>query len=52
MKVQVEAESDDVIEGRKVDSRGRVRLGPEYAGETVDVAVVEREDADEGGADE
>jgi len=38
--VEVSIEAKDVIE-RKTDDRGRVRLGPEFADKTVEVAVVE-----------
>lgn len=39
MKVTVEVESDDVLEEKTTDSRGRVTLGSEYANETVTVAI-------------
>lgn len=39
----VETDSDELHEEITADSRGRVTLGSEYAGETVSVAVVERE---------
>lgn len=44
MKVLVEADSDDIHEEITADGRGRITLGSEYAGETVSVAVVEREE--------
>jgi len=42
MKVLIETDSDELHEELKVDSRGRITLGSDYAGETVSVAVVER----------
>lgn len=43
MKVLIETDSDELHEELKADSRGRITLGSEYAGETVSVAVVDRE---------
>jgi hypothetical protein len=44
MKVLVEADSEELHEQLKADSRGRINLGAEYAGETVTVAVLEVEE--------
>lgn len=44
MKVLVETDTDELLEGVKADGRGRITLGSEYAGEVVSVAVVERDD--------
>lgn len=44
MKTLIESDSDEIHEQLKADNRGRITLGSEYAGETVSVAVVERED--------
>lgn len=44
MKVFIDTDTDELIEGLKADGRGRITLGSEYAGETVSVAIVERED--------
>lgn len=44
MRILIETDSDELHEDIKADSRGRITLGSEYAGETVSVAVVERED--------
>lgn len=44
MKILVETDDDELVKDVKADGRGRVTLGSEYAGETVSVAVVERED--------
>lgn len=43
--MQIEVELSDLVE-RKADSKGRVAIGPEYAGKKVTVAVVEVEGAD------
>jgi len=40
--VLVKSDSEEVHEELRADSRGRVTLGSEYAGETVTLAVVER----------
>jgi ribosomal protein L1 len=53
--VEIQLDVSDVKE-RKTDKRGRVRLGPEYAGKDVTIAVVdvqddETEDAAEQAAD-
>lgn len=45
MKVHVES-PDDVVE-KKADSRGRVTLGSDYAGKSVQLAILEVEDSDE-----
>jgi hypothetical protein len=45
MRVLVETDSDELHEQLRADSRGRITLGSDYAGETVSVAVVGR-DAD------
>jgi hypothetical protein len=45
MRVLVETDSDELHEQLRADSRGRITLGSDYAGETVSVAVVDR-DAD------
>lgn len=42
MRVIVETDSDELHEQLRADSRGRITLGSDYAGETVSVAVVER----------
>ncbi len=47
MKVLVETDSDELHEDLNADGRGRITLGSEYAGETVTLAVVEREDTEE-----
>ena len=44
MKVLVETDTDEIHEEVTADSRGRITLGSSYAGKTVSVAVVERED--------
>lgn len=44
MKVLIESNSEKLHEELKVDSRGRITLGSEYAGETLSVAIVDRED--------
>lgn len=44
MKILVESDSDELHEDVTADSRGRITLGAAYAGETVSVAVVEREE--------
>ena len=44
MKILIESDSEELHEELKADSRGRITLGSEYAGETVSVAVVNRED--------
>ena len=41
--VQVTVDATDTVE-RAADDRGRVRLGPEYAGKTVQVAVLDADD--------
>jgi hypothetical protein len=46
MKVLVETDSDELHEQKKVDSRGRVTLGKEYADELVSVAVVGRDESE------
>jgi len=48
MRILIESDSDELHEEVTADSRGRITLGSEYAGETVSVAVVEREDEDTG----
>jgi len=42
MRILIESDSDELHEELTADSRGRITLGSEYAGETVSVAVVER----------
>lgn len=37
----------ETIEDRKADDRGRVRLGPEYAGREVDVVVIADDESDD-----
>jgi hypothetical protein len=44
MKILIESDSEELHEELKADSRGRITLGSEYAGETVSVAVINRED--------
>lgn len=45
MNVEVPATQ---VEEKKADSRGRITLGPEYAGKTVTIAVVDADaDADD-----
>lgn len=44
-KVTLEVDAKD-LKDRTTDARGRVRLGPEYAGRDVVVAVVEDEDGE------
>lgn len=44
MKIFVETDSDELLEELNADGRGRITLGSEYAGETVSVAVVKREE--------
>ena len=46
MRVEKSFDTDDV-KTRKTDDRGRVRLGPEYANQEVEVVVVETRDHDE-----
>lgn len=41
--MQVEVELSDLVE-RKADAKGRVAIGPEHAGKTVTVAVIEVKD--------
>lgn len=43
MKVFVEADNQEIHEELKADDRGRITLGSHYAGETVAVAVLDRE---------
>lgn len=43
----VRTDTNDIVEDVRADDRGRITLGAEYAGETVSVAVVEREGGDE-----
>lgn len=38
--VNIEVDATDIVE-RTADSKGRVAIGPDHAGETVRVAVVE-----------
>ncbi len=47
MQVLIETDTDEIVEEVTADGRGRITLGSEYAGETVSVAVVEREDTEE-----
>lgn len=47
MEVLVETDTDEIVEELTADGRGRITLGSEYAGETVSVAVVEREESEE-----
>jgi hypothetical protein len=51
MRVTVDVDTDDIREDRTADSRGRVSLGPEFAGETVTVAVVKPEDDESDAAE-
>lgn len=46
MEILVNTDSDELHEELKADSRGRITLGKEYAGELVSVAVVERDDSE------
>lgn len=43
MKVLVEADDGELLKDVKADSRGRITLGADYAGETVSIAVIERD---------
>lgn len=43
VKIMIESDSDELHEELTADSRGRITLGSEYAGEVVSVAVIERE---------
>lgn len=47
MKVYVETDTDSIKEELKADSRGRITLGSDYAGEVVSVAILEDGDDDE-----
>jgi len=40
LKILIETDSDELHEELKADSRGRITLGKDYAGEVVSVAVV------------
>lgn len=44
MKVIVETDTGEIHEELKADSRGRITLGRDYAGEVVSVAVVDTDD--------
>ena len=44
VKVLIETETDEIVEQVTADSRGRITLGSSFAGETLSVAVVEREE--------
>lgn len=44
MDVLIETDTDEIHEELKADSRGRITLGKEYAGEIVTVAVVKAEE--------
>ena len=41
--MNVEIDLEDMIE-RKADAKGRVAIGPEHAGKTVTVALIETDD--------
>lgn len=51
MRILVETDSDELHEQLRADSRGRITLGSDYAGETVSVAVVDRDAANDRGPD-
>lgn len=43
VRVQVQTDSDEIHERIEADPDGYIKLGDEYAGETVSIAVVERD---------
>ncbi len=44
MEVYVETDHENIKSEIKADSRGRITLGKEFAGETVSVAVLEQDE--------
>lgn len=49
--VEITADAKEVV-SRKADDRGRVRLGPEFADQDVEVAILDVEESDETPDDE
>lgn len=41
MKVLVETDAEEILRDVTADSRGRITLGSDYAGETVSIAIVD-----------